>query len=217
MNYKITFQLKTPICFQEPIMFDGLIAYAYAQENSKEANISRLSYSKDQLIDFDPMPITKHSDGYFMASWMMYDKNGIIEYLGSWKKRWANEFDYLADFGKNIRKVRINNADFKSYDMPVRLVDLKEVWFYFQSNDVAEVERLLNTHIIGLGKKISQGNGLISSFVIEPLDYDPFKKIIRPIPVKEVPTNFKGELNLVYTGYYPPYWMPDNQVFCKVN
>ena len=64
MNYKITFQLKTPICFQEPTMFDGLVAYAYAQENNNEPQINRLSYTKEQLIDFKPMPIVKHKDGY---------------------------------------------------------------------------------------------------------------------------------------------------------
>jgi len=212
-NYKITFKIKTPISFQDIIMFDGIIAYAYAQEQLQgvEQQSQKLSYSKDELIDFSPMPIIKHPDGYFMASWMFYEMDGVVEYLGSWKKRWANEHDHLSDFGKQKRKVRVNAANFKSYDVPIRLVDIPECWFFFQSKNVQEVERLLNKHIVGIGKKIAQGNGLIESFDIEELEYNPFEKVIRPIPTDN------RDKNVRFIGYYPPYWMSENQGFCLIS
>lgn len=212
MNYKINFKIKTPLCYQGMIMFDGILAYAYAQEvlGSTNAQTQKLSYSKDELIDFSPMPIVKNENGYFMASWMFYEKDGVVEYLSSWKKRWANEYDHLSDFGKNKRKVRINNSKFKSQNIPIRLIDIRECWFYFQSEDVSRVAYLIQKHIVGIGKKISQGNGLISSFEIENINHDPFKKVIRPIPVA---TKTRDS---VYIGFYPPYWMSENQSFCIV-
>lgn len=213
MNYKITFQVKTPISFQDILMFDGVLAYAYAQEQLKgvEQDTQKLTYSKDELIDFSPMPLVMHPDGYFMASWMFFNETGAVEHLSSWKKRWANEHDELANFGKQKRKVRVNAGTFKSYSMPIRLVDVGECWFYFQSENVSEVIRLLDTHIVGLGKKIAQGYGLISSFEVAELSYNPFlNDIIRPIPTSE-----KGN-NVRYIGFRPPYWMSDNQGYCKV-
>jgi len=211
-NYKITFQIKTPVSFQDTIMFDGIVAYAYAQDQMKgvRGQAQKLSYSKDELIDFSSMPIIKHEDGYFMASWMFYEMDEMVEYLGSWKKRWANEHDHLSDFGKQKRKVRVDAANFKSYDVPIRLVDISECWFFFQSQNVQEVERLLSKHVVGIGKKIAQGNGLIKSFEIEELQHNPFDELIRPIP-----TIKRGD-NVRFTGYYPPYWMSENQGFCLV-
>lgn len=243
MNYKITFQLKTPISFQDTIIADAPI------HNGFVSDVLMTKKGRDKYIDHIPqsdhkdwikgLPILDHlpqklyipkierilsSVNYYpvlfdvknnaLSSYMFYEKDGLIEYLGSWKKRWANEHDSLSSFGKNKRKVRINNGSFKSYNMPIRIIDIPECWFYFQSDNVDEVERLLNTHIAGLGKKISQGKGLISSFLIESINYNPFEKIIRPIPVREIKkdTNVK----LQYTGFQPPYWLPDNQGFCIV-
>lgn len=214
MTYRITFQIKTPICFQGFVMFDGLIAYAYAQEQQNKVDRQTQRLSFDNIIDFTPMPIVKHPDGYFMASWMLSDYSDTVEFTGSWKKRWANEHDELANFGKRKRKVRVNAGPHKSYDMPMRLVDIPECYFYFQSADVQEVERLLKTHIVGIGKKMSQGNGLIESFEIEQIDFNPFNETIRPIPVKEI--QFKDGLYIAYVGYYPPYWLPENQKMCII-
>lgn len=74
-----------------------------------------------------------------------------------------------------------------------------------------EVERLLNRHVVGIGKKIAQGNGLIESFNIKKLDYNPFEKVVRPIPTEK-----RGN-GVRFVGYYPPYWMSENQGFCLVS
>ena len=217
MNYKITFNMRTPICLSDMIMFDGLIAYAYYKEISEGVNkqTQPLQMSKDDLIDFRPMPI-EHNDehDYFYASWMLYNLDGLVEFTDSWKKRWASEFDQLADFGGNKRKVRINNAKYKSYNMPMRMLDLDEVWFYFKSREVSKVAHLIEKHVFGIGKKISQGKGLFSGIHIEKTDYDPFKNIIRPILVtKEIG---KGrETRMI--GCRPPYWHPINQELCIVS
>lgn len=215
--YKITFNMKTPICFIDRPIFDAIIAYCYAREFLGNRFKQGLSY--DKLIDFEAMPIKRHKDGYFISTWMMWEQE--IEFTGSWKKRWANEHDHLADFGKQKRKVRINAGEFKSYDMPMALHSIPEVWFYFDSDNVGEVERLLVKHLFGIGKKTSQGYGEFEDFKIEESGFDFFSEPCRPVPISEekyfaMMKNTKQSISVQYTGYRPPYWLPENQGYCLV-
>ena len=212
MNYKITFHLKSPVCFIEKPTFDGLLAWCMMKD--KYGHVEQ-ALNVDTIDSFDDMPIIRHDDGYFMASWMMYEND--VEFTGSWKKRWANQHDHLVDFGKKKKKVRINAGEFKSYNMPLNLHSLEKVSFYFQSKNIDEVKRLL-AYLWGIGKKTSQGYGEIDFFVINAIDYNPFDgNIIRPIPVKNV-EELKGRtLSVRLMGFKPPYWLPVNQTFCFDN
>lgn len=209
--------MKTPICFIDRPIFDAIIAYCYAREFLGNRFKQALNY--DNLIDFEAMPIKKHKDGYFIATWMMWEKE--IEYQGSWKKRWANEHDRIADFGKQKRKIRVNAGQFKSYDMPINLHHIPKVWFYFDSSNVDEVRRLIDKWIFGIGKKTSQGYGEFSSYVIEKSDYKFTSERCRPVPVSEdqflqMMKNPEQNIQVQYTGYRPPYWLPKNQTYCLV-
>lgn len=217
--YKITFNMKTPICFIDKPMFDAIISYCYAREFLGDKFKQGLSYSEDDLLDFEAMPIKKHQEGYFVATWMMYDQE--VEYQGSWKKRWANEHDHLADFGKLKRKFRINSGKYKSYDMPLNLHHIPKVWFYFDSDDVDEVKRLIDKWIFGIGKKTSQGYGEFSSYVIEKSDFDFQGESCRPVPISEerflkMMKAQEQNITVKYTGFRPPYWLPENQSYCIV-
>ncbi len=218
--YKVTFQLRTPVCFIDRPLFDAMIAYAYAREYLGNKFKQGLNYDESELIDFEAMPITKHPDGYFLASWMFWDSEKEIEFTGSWKKRWANEYDHLADFGKQKRKVRINAGPYKSYDMPINLHTIPEVWFYFESDNVSEVARLLEKWIYGIGKKRSQGYGEIRDYQIEEEDNMEWHDgVLRPVPITEEQFNqlMKSDnvkVGVTYTGYRPPYWLPSNQGYC---
>jgi len=208
--YKISFNLASAISFIDLPVFDALLAYCYMKE--KDGSVQqRLSIPKEELESFDDLPLIRHSDGYFLASWMQFDYNKAAEFTGSWKKRWANQYDFLADFGKKVRKVRINAGEYKSYDMPLVLHSIKTVWFYFASNDIVRVEYLLR-HLRGIGKKTSQGKGEISGFHIESVNYNPFDKVIRPIPAKE--SGLKESISVRMMAWRPPYWLSENQSFC---
>lgn len=207
-QYKITFKLDTPASFTDLPTFDGLLAYCYAREMTKgKSFIQKLSYSKDELIDFSEMPIKLNKNGYFEASSMYFDESKSVEFIERWRKRWANHHDEIADFGKRIRKVAINKGGFKSYDMPLQLKDIEEVWFFFKSNNLENVKHLLK-HLYGIGKKIAQGHGLIESYKIE----DSFDKFKRQIPVKFIKDNTSSQIQ--YCAYKPPYWMVSNYEVC---
>lgn len=209
--YKITFELSSPISFIDRPCLDGILAYAWTKEEFGTVQ-ARLSIPKEELIDFTSvLPLKVHEKGYFLSSHMHFDGNCAIEQTGSWKKRWANKHDQIADFGRSKRKIDVGRGEFKSYDMPLNLMSTPEVWFFFQSDDISRVEYLIDKHILYLGKKRSQGYGEISDFSITECEE---QKIIRPIPVRffdEVPA---GQLK--FCAWKPPYWLPDNFENCII-
>lgn len=211
--YKIKFYLQSAISFVEIPTFDSILAWCYLRD--KGIVEQQLNIKTQALHDFADLPIKRHKDGYFMASWLIYDKENSVEFVSTWKKRWANQHDFLADFGKKPAKILISKGDYKSYDIPIVLHNIPECYFYVETDNIAEVERLIKTHLWGMGKKSSQGYGQIEKYEIETIDYNPFAEIIRPIPIpKEVflqgKLNVKGKL----MGWRPPYWLPENQTFC---
>ena len=200
--YKITFQLATPVSFIDRPTFDGILAYAYARElNAGKPEFTKQSFSETELIDFSKMPIAMHPDGYFMASQLMYNESCARETVQRWRKRWDQKNERFADFGKNKRKIDVQRGEFKSYDMPIRLVVVPEVWFVFESNNVHEVERLVAKHVFSLGKKHTVGHGEISGFNITEVNED----IIRPIPFRLL-NNCDKDTEIRFCTFAPPYW-----------
>jgi hypothetical protein len=217
MNYKITFSLTNGLATNGPLMFDGIIAYAWAQENAPEKtrNIGRTSYDKSEQLDFSAMPIVQHPDGYFMASWAMYDDRSP-QSVHTLLKKWDEEHDHMAHFAKGSRAVHIDRGEFKTTQIPIQIIGANEVFFYFQSEDPGRVEGLIRDHIIGLGKKASRGYGTWQSLKIEDAGLDPFQdNIIRPLPEKAKPVMEHGaQYKLI--GFRPPYWDAANQAICRV-
>jgi len=213
--YKIEFKMRSAISFVELPTFDGLLAWCYMKQKYGIVE-QKLTLTESELESFDDMPLTKHPDGYFMASWMQFDESLAIESTATWKKRWANEHDHLVDFGKKTKKVRISAGEFKSYDMPITIHDIKVCWFYFDTEEIEKVKELLK-YLYGIGKKTTQGYGEIESFSIEKISFNPFaEKVIRPIPVKPIDIVKNANLSVKMMGYKPPYWLPSNQGYCLV-
>jgi len=223
-TYKITFQMESPICFIDRPNFDGMLIYCYMKEKYGNIKID-LGLKGDQLSTFPDLPIPYHPDGFPIASIMFFDTSEAIEYTGSWKKRWDNKNDDLADFKKRVRKVRVNAGSFKSYDMPLNLWHVPEVWFYFQSDDIQRVQQLLLTQLAGIGKKVSQGYGFYSRFDIaeeEEVRFD--THVLRPLKKGTASTILtvnntiekqeKVTLHSRYCAWRPPYHNPENFTDC---
>ena len=214
--HKITFEMSWPICFVDRPIFDGLMVYCWMTE--KYGNIPvRLDLLAEQLCEFKGLPIDYHKDGYPLSSIMLFDKGQDAQYTGSWKKRWAEKSDGLADFKKSKRKFHAGKGAFKSYDMPIQLHNIKTVWFYFKG-DAEEVGRLIDQHLAGIGKKISQGNGFFDSYEIESADDRIFEDILlRPIPIEYSLNARYTETTphvIRYCGYRPSYYLHENMKKC---
>lgn len=209
--------MTSPIAMQQTIMFDGLLAYAYFQEHGPITEKSVGHLSIENKFDFTPMPIKLNNDGYFMASWLFYDQTCASEQVHTSLKKWDEASDYMSDFGKSKRQVAIDRGEFKTTQIPLRIINTPTCWFYFQSDNVNEVEYLINKHITGIGKKISRGYGFFSKFDIEPCNNIFEEKIIRPIPVKNIDMqNMNGIQRYEYRAWKPPYWLPENFTICRV-
>lgn len=216
-TYKITFQIRNgKIAFTDIPTFDALLAYCYFKEYHDQP-IQELSY--DKLIDFTPMPIEKQN-GVFLASQMFWqDKENTVEYNSIWRKKWDNKHDHLSDFGKKKRQVQIARGEYKSYEVPIVVKLIDEVWFYFVSDKVEEVKQLLS-HLKGIGKKNSTGFGLIESYTIVEVEDDSVNfenDVLRPIPIEHLTdTQKQTAFKEAYCGYQPPYWDSRNMTLCAV-
>lgn len=206
--------MSSPICFIDRPIFDAMIVYCWMKE--KYGNIPvKLELSNEQLSSFPDLPIEYHEDGYPLSSVMTF--MGSLEYTGSWKKRWDNRNDVLADFNKSQRKINVGKGAFKSYDMPLPLYHIENVAFYFVG-DADRIEYLIKRHLPGIGKKISQGYGFFKSFKIKPAQrrlFDDF--LLRPIPVASAMHYEYSDTNnyeIRFCGYRPSYYLPENQAKC---
>lgn len=213
--YKIHFKFSSPICFTDRPIFDALIVYCWMKE--KHGNVPvKLDLPPEELSKFPGLPIDYHKGGYPLSSFMLFSES--IKYTGSWKKRWANKHDALADFKKTQRKVHTGKGAFKSYDTPLPLHNIKEGMFFFKG-DAAEVSRLIDRHLSGIGKKISQGYGFFKSYKIEEAADKIFDRmLLRPIPVisamKTDIVKRDPNYHIKYCGYRPSYYLRENQTKC---
>jgi len=221
--YKITFKLSSPISFIDKPLFDGIIAYLFFKdkygiiEHSVKHEYNPL-YDVDLFPDF---PLKKDSNDLYVSSFMQFDNS--LNYTSSWKKRWANQHDYIADFGKSKRQVEIDKGAFKSYDTPLNLYSIPEVYFYFDTDNLEFLTKLVS-NLWGLGKKTSQGYGEIESFDIEKLDYNPFEKqVLRPIPILLSGLDPNEQSKALVDGrcamhrVKPPYWSVQDMKMCLVS
>ena len=208
MTYQIKFFMDAPICYIDRPIFDSILAYCWMQDRYGHVP-QKLNLSKEELETFDELPLVRHPIGYFQASIMFFKKE--IEFIGSWKKRWHNKDDQIADFGKLKRKVDVSAGTFKSYSMPMSLHSVPEVSFFFESDNVGEVERLIDCYLAGMGKKRSQGYGFWNHFEISESDRKFEAEILRPIPIQQ--EDITG-LNVRYCGWKIPYWLPENMALC---
>lgn len=209
--------MSSPIATQQTIMFDGILAYAYFQEHAPndQKQVGLLSY--DAKFDFSKMPLVLHEKGYHIASWMLYDTTKVSEQMHTMLKKWDETNDYMADFGKSKRQVMIDRGEFKTTQIPIRIINVPQCWFYFQSENVQEVKRLIEKHIVGIGKKISRGYGFFKSFDIEEVENIFDTQILRPLPANEDDLkNLQGMQRYEYRSWKIPYWLPENFCFCRV-
>jgi hypothetical protein len=213
--------MNTPAAFIYLPTFDGILSYAFVREVFKQKKltfIQKLFDDPETTPDFAGMPICLHPDGYFIASKMFFDESELIEDTQRWRKRWDQKHQNLADFGKKLRQVEIVRGQFKSYDVPISTKLIRNCWFVFQSDDIKQVEYLIENWIFFIGKKRSQGYGEIKSFAIEETVFD-FDTIYRPIPkiLVSPETMIKtGTITFSYCAWKPPYWSPGNFAECVI-
>jgi CRISPR type IV-associated protein Csf3 len=223
--YKITFFIRAPhlISYTDKPMFDALMAYCAAKEYVQNLSF-KLTYTQEE-IDFvnSKIPLKKDAYDCFIASTMLFNKNETSEQRINWTKHWDSANDELANFGKKARKINVTSGEFKSYRVALNVHQHKEVFFYFDSENVELVKYLLTKHLPSIGKKRSSGYGEIQNFVVEKIDYNPFEEdILRPIPMESIGNmqefiqKYGNKYYSRYTACKPPYHQSANFKDCIV-
>lgn len=212
--YKITFYLDTPLIQTEPLMFDGILAGLWAKLNLPQDKLGRQSIPKDELIDFSKvLPLRYDPNGLAHASEIFYLEDESVCDTIRFRCKWDANYDWLVGFGKKKESVSVQRGEFKSHDIPYPTVCASKVWFYFESDNLPEVENLLQ-YLQGLGKKAAVGRGAIERYEIEETTEVSFEEnILRPIPCELLP-GFKGNVQL--RTVRPPYWELSGMVKCFV-
>lgn len=214
--YQLTATFASSPAFLDRPTLDGLLYFALACEHFGGPPPQKLHLSAAELLPLGGLPLVRDAAGWFRCSWLLWDEARHAEFTSSWKKRWASQYDHLADFGKARAKVDTQRGAYKSYDVPLACHALEKAWFYLETDNPARVLELLRAWVPGIGKKVNTGHGLVREWQMEEVDGPASAVYERPLPA-----GYGGELpgrprRPAWAGWRPPYWLPDNQGLCSI-
>lgn len=173
---------------------DGILAYVWVKENHPELLEGDAGKAAPIVVDHK-LPIEKRGQGddwYWACSFACYMP--LKETRRYWHKRFdAQHAEEYVDFGNRRGKVNVRSAQYKNYRIPLNILLIPEITWYLVG-DKAEVERMVN-QITYIGKKASQGLGLVREWTVESIEED--LSWLRPIP---------DENGDDFISIRPPYW-----------
>lgn len=128
-------------------------------------------------------------------------------------KRFDEDNEYFAD----TKKIKIGSGRYKNYANTLKVTDVAEIVFYALGNK-EEIKRLLSW-VYALGKKESQGYGIVREWIVEELkeqiDFLNPENPLRPLPLEYFSNDFKNK-NRKLVSYKFPYWYNGNKKLCYV-
>jgi hypothetical protein len=214
-NLKIEAILQSPISVtRDVINFDGLISICVANEMGLQDTKYNPEIKLKLPIEFDDeMQLYKASCGFYAGK----------ESTEKWYKRWDSENENYLELNK---KIETGRGKYKNYAMPIKIISTNKITFYARA-EKKETQRLLTTHIHTIGKKSSQGYGIIKEWIITEIQHDNSfifanGNLSRQIPFEDankllVCGNIKLDTkqSKVCTPTFP-YWDISKQVKCFV-
>jgi CRISPR type IV-associated protein Csf3 len=175
------------------LALDGILAYVWMRENHPEL-IGTMITDFDEML-LSELPIEKRGTGddwYYACSFACYTP--LKETRRYWHKRFdAQLAEEYVDFENRRGKVNVRSAQYKNYRIPLNILLIPEITWYLVG-DKAEIERMVN-QITHIGKKASQGLGLVREWTVESIEED--LSWLRPIP---------DENGDDFISIRPPYW-----------
>jgi len=133
----------------------------------------------------------------------------IGEYITHWHKRFDDTLEKYLDFKGRRGKVDGKSGKYKAYRMPLNILLMPYLEWY-AVGDIDAV-RDLCMRIVSLGKKPSQGYGMVERWEVEPVtaDYSEVKDGKLTRAVYDLPEGVAGNIRM--HGMRPPYWLRENQ------
>ncbi|MEW8957845.1 MAG: hypothetical protein AB2448_01845 [Moorella sp. (in: firmicutes)] len=193
------------------ISLDGLLYSLVIRRDYPELAYTPI-VNTSEIIEAD-LPLKKIEDDetwYWACS--LNQAEPIKEYTLYWHKRFDDNYEQYIDFKGKRGKVDDKRGVFKAYRMPLNIL-LMPYLEWFVVGDMEELYSLLK-NVVALGKKTSQGLGLVKEWEVTEWDEDwsvlgPGNRLMRP--VLTLPQNAKNARRAI-AGIRPPYWYRGNIV-----
>ena len=212
---QITAFMNTPLSVNDSWSpnLDAILYYFWLKkEGLFQPNVNPDNYIKAEIplaeIEIDNVSFYKVSSPMYQVK-----RTQSMRY----RKRWDNQDKHI-EWGKQKAKIKTAEGHSKNWDLPLRLVETNRIDWFAEGNAMAIEELLADCK--HLGKKRSQGKGLVRKWAIKQIQKDKTivfnEKIMRPIPVS-VASHFLQDTSkqkTLYWAYKPPYFLPDNQANC---
>lgn len=188
------------------IHLDALLASAVMQSLGSEAPV--LDKSDPAIF---PVPIKikwVSSKGLpLMLSTGFLSESGGCNDVSYWHKRFPASAVQRHCVQPNTATTK---GFFKEYRIPVQVVQASQLTAYCAGNK-GEIEKLLNTYITHVGKKRSQGKGLVSEWSVS--ECNETEQWI--LDHRLLPNEYTGKKGGRLLGWCPPYWFKSWHDYCQ--
>jgi len=139
----------------------------------------------------------------------------VTEYVTYWHRRFDDVLERYIDFQGRRGKVAEQSGKYKAYRMPLNILILP--WLEWYAVGDLKAVRELCSGIVAIGKKCSQGHGIVERWEVEewPEDWSEVRdgRLTRAVfdlpPGVEV--EYAGKCQRRIYGVRPPYWDRANQ------
>lgn len=208
----VTADLSSPIILSEPdLALDGLLLKLALDEGGKKSVYEQVYYFWPLPVEYVTFPeLPPRQDGgkeyvwccsSAIADWSQ--SNTSLEY---WTKRFRD--DLYLDYGYETFNRRKGVGRWRDWQMPMIAWNISSISWVIKAN--AEKINNMIERCYSLGKKRSQGYGMVREWKILPLsrDYSIIGKggrLMRPIPVMLDCLDKKTAKQTV-RAWRPPYW-----------
>jgi CRISPR type IV-associated protein Csf3 len=207
----------TPVIADENMALDGiLLAFAMQERHGRRHATAPGQVSRNPVV---ALPVEKRGtkpQQYYACSFAEWD--GMVRGKSFWTKRFRRrEAECLVDFRGRRGRVIVESGRYKSYQMPIFYIHAARIdWYLFGELDAV---RSLLTPCTHIGKKTAYGWGRVLWEIEEwHEDWSVVRDggLMRAVPVEQLPDGIRSAPDLLYAGYYPPYWYGEHQAFCAM-
>lgn len=197
------------------VMFDAILYHAWFLKHAPQ--VLEGIYNESQ-IGYIGLPLRQLEGNRWAASKGIYEQEDMkVEHYNKRPDFFAaDKIDYL-DMDKGL--ISDSVGLYRAYRNPqlIRTVKGGAVTFYAVGHK-NEVQELLNI-MIGIGKKVAIGFGIVQKWIVEDFDKDyttehPEYGLMRPIEVEKSDKMY--DCPVMQYGIKPPYWKPKNMRLCYV-
>jgi len=198
---------------------DSILSYAWIKSNNPDElyNGNPDSKTMEEMITPE-LPLEKREmagEWYWAASFAVYQTRG--KFIDHWHKRFDKEYERF--LGGRKMTFYPQSGRFRSYRMPLPGDLAERIIWYCCGNPDETLKLLIGAAITHIGKKRSQGRGLIKQWKVEETEKDyseigPNGELMRAM--LKPPEGLQGETVVRRYGIRPPYWHIDNKFNCIV-